>query len=77
MKHAEDNHEIQVGDIINIDTGLGVPSNYEVHRVTKNYAFIKWSERTEGKFPRIYGFGFCIVPRPKFNTVRYKVYIKE
>lgn len=78
MKPAPERHFIQVGDVIQIDTGLGVPTNYKVHRVTKHYAFVKWNEKAEGKFPRIYNsFNFCVLPRPKWNTTKYQVLIKE
>jgi len=78
MKQALDKHLIQVGDIILVDTRLGKPTNYEVHRVTKHYCFVKWNDRVEGKFPRIYNsLHFCVLPRPKWNTTRYQVLIKE
>ena len=78
MNKAEYGYEIQVGDIIQIDHRWGPKHVYDVHRVTHKYAFVKWNDHAEGKFPRIFKkYGFTVLPREKYNTTDYTVYIKE
>jgi len=74
VRKLEDGEPIEVGDRIRIENYLGV-SWQAIHRVTKHYAFVKWNERAEGKFKRIYKqFGFDIIPYQKWNTTRYSVW---
>lgn len=76
MKYAsvEDGHEIQIGDLITADGGFG-KSKHLVHRVTKKYAFVKYNDVAEGKFPRVYdSFWFCSLPKQKWQTTTYKVF---
>ena len=69
-------HEIQVGDYIlrqgMLDNGY---RPYRVHRVTPKFAFIRYNEKSEGKFHRIFTeSGFREVPcHDKFPTTRYIV----
>jgi hypothetical protein len=78
MKKAEYGYKIQVGNIIEINNGWGPKLNYEVHRVTLKYAYVKWNDTAEGKFPRIFKhYGFQPLPREKYHTTGYTVYIKE
>jgi hypothetical protein len=73
MKRAPDGYLIQVGDVIRAEHALGT-SNFRVHRVTKNYAFVRFNEIAEGKFPRQYGFGFGRRPREIWQTTNYIVF---
>ena len=69
-------HEIQVGDYIlrksMLDAGF---RSYRVHRVTPKFAFIRYNEHAEGKFPRTYTeYGFREVPcLDKFPTTEFVV----
>lgn len=77
LKQAPDKYEIQVGDTIRIDTRLSV-KDYKVSCVTKTYAFIKYNDRAEGKFKRIYSmYIFKSLPHQKLDTNSYTVLIED
>lgn len=77
MKKATDGYEIKVGDIIKTEHVFG-KKTYSVHRVTKKYAFVKYNDVAEGKFPRIYdSFWFSSLPRQAYNTTKYSLFINE
>lgn len=75
MKVANKGYEIQVGDVIK-SSGL-TTHLFKVHRVTKKFAFVRYNEIAEGKFPRIYGYAFEPYPRQKWNMTNYEILIKE
>lgn len=78
LKEAPDKYEIQVGDTITADARfLNITHKWIVHRVTKNYAFVKYNEKAEGKFPRVYGWAFKPYPKDTWNTTDYKVLIED
>ena len=68
LKYGDD---IRVGDMIISNWN----SKLIVHRITKCYAFVKYNEIAEGKFPIIYGNNFHPIPRSKgYSTVSYRVF---
>jgi hypothetical protein len=78
MVKVEDGHEIQVGDVVVSSDRFYGTTKKPVTRVTKKYAFVKYSDGAEGKFHRVYNsFGFESLPRHKWNTIDYTVYTKK
>lgn len=69
---VEDGYELQLGDVIIAKHALG-KNRHVVTRVTKKYAFVKFNDVAEGKFPRIFDFHFESLPRQQWNTVHYTV----
>jgi hypothetical protein len=70
------NEIIEVGDVIKSCNAL-CKNTYEVHRVTEKFCFIKFNEKAEGKFSRIYtDLMFSILPRERFSMTTYTVYRK-
>lgn len=76
MKKAPEGHCINVGDIIVAKHSFG-NNKWEVKRVTPKYAFVMYNDTAEGKFPRIFDFGFQSFPKDNWNTTDYTVYINE
>jgi len=79
MRKLERDEKIKAGDIIMVDTRL---SKYAIiiTRVTKTLSIgvLKDSEnKHEYKFPSIYGFGFGLRPKVKWNTNIYEIFRKE
>ena len=76
MKEAEAGYEIQVGDIIQIESFVKT-SHHKVHRVTPKRAYMRWNDVAEGIFPRIYtGFGYKQIGNNNpYSTVKYRVLI--
>ena len=75
MKYADFGYVIQPGDVIEANF-LGT-RRHEVRRVTKTMAFVRWNDVAEGKFPRVFDLHFSVIPRPRYNTITYRVLIKE
>lgn len=70
---VEDGYELQLGDIVHVDTRLN-KHRHKITRVTKKYAFSFVSEHYEAKFPRVYKrLGFSSVPRQMWDTCLYNV----
>jgi hypothetical protein len=65
-------YELQVGDIIVAKHAFG-NNRHTVIRVTKRYAFVKYNDVAEGKYPRIFDFHFDSLPRQKWSTTRYSI----
>lgn len=81
MKYTKlkDNEKIQIGDVIIHKTAFG-KGVYVVHRLTKKYAWVKYNDVAEGKYPIIFNhFDFHSLPRDTWDTTVYTVYrpIKE
>jgi hypothetical protein len=64
---------LQVGDIIHATHPTFGLKRHHVHRVTKCYAFVKWNDLAEGKFPIQYNYRFESFPREQYCQTRYKV----
>lgn len=64
--------ELQIGDVIVSKTGFGTQRR-SVHRVTKKYAFVKYNDVAEGKYPRKYDMYFESLPRHQYSMVSYNV----
>jgi hypothetical protein len=77
-RKLEDGETLQVDDIIIGEHVLG-KRKHVVHRVTKKYAFVRYNETAEGKFPIVYDFGFTSLPRERWRMTRYSAYrpVKE
>jgi hypothetical protein len=70
----EEGAELQVGDYIKHDTPYRVAWS-PIHRVTAKYAFVKYNDMAEGKFPRVYrSFTFVPLPRQRWDDSNYKPY---
>lgn len=77
MKRLNDGETIQVGDVIESKSVIGT-RKFEVHRITKRYAFVRYNDVAEGKYPVIYNrFGFQPLPKARWNMVDYAVYRPE
>jgi hypothetical protein len=73
VKYAEDGYVIKPGDFIESKDFMGV-RRYAVHRVTKTFALVRWNEKAEGKFPRVYkSFGYTLLPYRRWNTATFRV----
>jgi len=77
MKYNEapDKYVLNVGDTIlrkgPLDNGFKA---YVVSRVTPKFAFIKYNDVAEAKFPRTYSrFHFKSLPEGKWCTTQFKV----
>jgi hypothetical protein len=73
---AGEGYEIRVGDYILIKSMLDKGyRSFRVHRVTAKFAFCKYNDVAEGKFPRVFTrYGFHPSPRTeKFQTTEYVV----
>lgn len=68
----KENDTVEVGDVIRTEHAFG-GNRFKVHRVTKKYSFAMFNEIAEGRFPRVYGFGFSSLPRQKWNTTNYEI----
>lgn len=77
LKEAPHNYEIQVGNIIEVDSKIFKKRQYEVHRVTAKYAFVKWNDKSQGKFPRTYNWAFQPYPKVSYPMVDYTVLIED
>ena len=74
-REAEEGHQINIGDVIVNENSFGKTS-YTVERTTKCFAFVRYNEVAEGKFPREYrSFGFRSLPRKMWSTSRYRVLV--
>lgn len=66
--------ELQVGDYVKHDTPYRV-AWFPIHRVTAKYAFAKYNDTAEGKFPRVYQSStFTTLPRQIWSTNDFKPY---
>ena len=76
VRKLTDGEEIQVGDYIRAEhMGIGGKSHYKVHRVTKRYAFVRYNDVAEGKYPRVYvELGFVSLPRQQWCTTTYSAW---
>ncbi len=73
MNEAKYGYLIQVGDIIK-SIGPMASNEWKVHRVTPKFAYVKYNDIAEGKFPRVYGFAFQSLPKQQWRTTSYKVF---
>jgi hypothetical protein len=74
VKKLPDGAQIEVGDRILHDASLG-KSWHTVHRVTPKFAFVKYNDVAEGKYPRLLSY-FGWGPRPKilWDTTQYSAW---
>lgn len=71
VRYLKDGEQVEVGDII-IHTHTFGSAHYTVHRVTPKYAYVRFNDVAEGKFPRVVGFGFTSLPRAQWPLTEYK-----
>ena len=71
VRTLHDGEEIQVGDRLKKETAFGT-SWHTFVRVTKHYAFVRWSDTVEGKFHRTFSkFGYYPCGEGKWPTNTY------
>ena len=76
MKYEKlkDGEQLQVGYILVHITAFG-NQKYKVYILTKKYAWVKYNDVAEGKFPLIYSdFGFTSLPKQHYETSTWKAY---
>ncbi len=74
VKAIAEGSELRVGDYVKHDTAYRV-AWFQIHRVTKKYAFVKYNETAEGKFPIVYQrLSFRPLPREKWDANNYQPY---
>ena len=74
LRKLREGEQIEFNDRIKVETALGVQWQ-TVTRVTRKFAFVRYNEHAEGKFPREYNsFGFCSLPKPKWSTNQYSAW---
>lgn len=65
-------YELQIGDIIVAKHAFG-NNRHIIHRVTPKYAFVRYNDVCEGKYPRVFDLHFDFLPRPKWGTTKYSI----
>lgn len=67
-----DGYELQIGDTIVSKHTFG-NNKHTVIRVTKKYAFVKYNDVAEGKYPRVFNMYFEALPRSRWGTILYSI----
>lgn len=75
MRELKDGEQIEIGDIIRVKNAFGLRKHL-VYRVTKKYAVVRYNDVKDGRYPRIYCFGFGSIPRHLWDNNDYAVFRK-
>jgi hypothetical protein len=72
LRLLESGEQLKVGDVIVHKHCFG-GGKYRVHRVSKKYAFVKYNDVAEGKYPIVFDMRFESLPRKTWGTTTYSV----
>ena len=72
MTESLNDYALQVGDVI-VSNHPQRLNRYVVHRVTNKYAFVKYNDVAEGKFPRVVDHRFQSLPRQQWSQTTYYI----